>query len=108
MALWPKKRITARYRPARIKIGMLTAMTSKKAGQSERLDSGCPILRLIAVQRARGIIRQSVQTEIRRFKRRGNSTALRAKPPPFSINLGSKKTSLNQPQQPLVRLGPIL
>ena len=84
-------------------MGMLTAITAKKAGQSERFDSGRPVLRLIAVQRARGIITQSVQTEIRRFKRRGNSTVLRAKSPPFSINLGSKKTSLNQPQQPFDR-----
>src|SRR5580658_4229976 len=88
-----------------MKIGMLTAITAKKAGQSERFDSGRPSLRLIAVHRASGIIRQSVQTEIKRFKRRGSSTVLRAKSPPFSINLGSNQTSLNQPQQPFDRRG---
>src|SRR5258708_8931503 len=90
-----------------MKIGILTAITVKKAGQSERFDSACPSLRLMAVHRARGIIRQSVQTEIRRFKRRGNSTVFRARSPPFSIMLGSKKTSLNQPQQPFGSLEPI-
>src|SRR5450631_3165469 len=53
---------------------------------------------------ASGIMRQSVRTDINRFTRRGNSTVLRANSPPFDINLGSKPTSLTQPQPPFGRL----
>ena len=80
-----------------MKIGTLTATTARNAGQSETSVSGCPIFRLIAVHRANGIIKQSVQIEIKRFKRRGNSTVLRAKSPPFSMIFGSKQTSLTLP-----------
>src|SRR6267154_3666830 len=56
----------------------------------------------MAVHSAKGIIRLSVQTDINRFKRRGNSTVLRAKSPPFSSNLGSKQTSLTQPSSRVI------
>src|ERR1700733_10378088 len=78
-----------------MKMGRLMAMTATNAGQSEESTSGCPILRLMAVHSAKGIIRQTRQTDNNRVKLRGNSTVLRAKPPPFNISLGSKPTSLN-------------
>src|SRR5271165_5522517 len=52
------------------------------------------------VQSARGIIKQSVQIDMRRFKGRGNSTVLRAKFPPIRTNLESNRTSLTQLPKP--------
>src|SRR5271167_1278891 len=83
-----------------MKIGRLTRMTATNAGHSFASNTGYPALRLMAVHSARGIMRQSVQMEMRRFRGRGNSTVLRAKFPPIRTNLGSKRTSVTQPPQP--------
>ncbi len=73
-----RKRITARYRPKRTKVGMLTATTASIGRPVGQIwSSGWPAFRLIADHRASGIINVSAQTEIMRLVGRGNSTVRR-------------------------------
>ena len=75
-AWWPRKRITARYKPNRTKIGMLTATTAhKRANRSSEGGRAC-LEAESGPQRERDHDR-SVQMEMIRLVGRGKSTVAR-------------------------------
>src|SRR3984957_6992807 len=71
--------MTARYRPMRTKIGVLTTITAKYAGQSAIESAGLPVLRVSAAHNASGIMTESMQIAMTRFNGPGISTVCRAK-----------------------------
>src|SRR5450631_2477382 len=84
--------MTARYRPKRTKIGILTATTARYAGQSLTANAGWPSLRLEAAHSVSGIITASAQSAMTRLAGLGNSTVCRAKSTVLSTVFKPKMT----------------
>src|ERR1700735_3937261 len=91
-AVCPKKRITARYKPKRTNIGVLTATTAKYAGQSSIENEDFPAFRVNAAQSASGIMTESAQIAITLLIGLGSSTACLARSPVVSPVFDIKMT----------------